>query len=222
MIYAVLTGATGGLVPSDSMWFMIFIPFPTHVFYLTEALFITFLPLFLVVNLNLILLRYSAKRKGHSPLGNLSRFIFGVILAFPLLYIAIVFYISLSFIIGWWEIVIVWSGIAAGFLVLYQFCVSTVMTDNPKQYFLDCISNPRFWFIVIMFTGILLIPSAMLVNPLHKGYFRYFPTYEQFILNLPDLVVRASLIGALLPLVQYGLLHFTNRLERKTEHQENE
>ena len=220
MIHAVLIGATGGLVPTDSMWFMIFLPFPMHVFYLTEALFITFLPLFLVGNLNLIIFRYTTKRKGHSPLGNLSRLIFGVILAFPLLYIAVAFYISVSFILGWWEIVIAWSGIAAGFLVLYQFCVSTVMTDNPKQYFLDWISSHRIWIIIIMFTGILLIPSAMLVNPLHQGYFRYFPTHEQFLLNLPDLVVRASLIGALLTLVQYGFQYFTIRLEQKTEYQE--
>ena len=39
-------------------------------------------------------------------------------------------------------------------------------------------------------------------------------------MTLPDLVVRASMIGLLLLLVQYGFLYFVNRLERKTEYQE--
>ncbi|MCK5151284.1 MAG: hypothetical protein KAQ65_05575 [Candidatus Thorarchaeota archaeon] len=211
MIYAVLIGATGGQVPSDSAWFRDI--HPIHLYYLTEALFTTFLPLFVVVNLNTILLRYVNRERGHTLKGFLIRLFLGVLLAFPLLYVTVALYILPGFIIGWWMIIVIFSGIASGFLVVYQICILVLYTENPRQYLRDCVTNPKIWIAVIVFTGVLLLPSAMLVNPLHKGYFRYFPTHEQFLLNLPDLIMRTSLIGVLLSLVQYGLLHFVGRSE---------
>ena len=221
IIQAVLTGATGGLVPADSFWFMIIQPFPTHFFLLTIALFTTFLPLLVIVNLTTVLFRYTFNQKHHSFKGILGRIFIGVLFAFPILYITVALYIICGSAVGWWLVMILLSGLAAGFLVLYQFSVFVITSENSKQIFRECISSPRVWSFVIVFTGILLFPSLMLVNPLHKGYFRYFPTSEIFLLNLPDLVARASLLGVLLSIVHYGVLFVAINFRRRLDSNEN-
>jgi hypothetical protein len=215
MINAVIIGATGGIIPSDSAWFRNIDPL--HLLNLTGSLFVTFLPLFFAVNLYTILLQYLYKERNHSLTESIVRLVFAVIFVLLPLYATVFVYILSGFFIGWWAIVVVNSGIVAGFLVLYQFCSFVFFAEKPKQYFRDNLANPRIWSAAIIFIGILLFPILMLVNPLHKGYFRYFPTHEIFLLTLPDLVMRASIIGIVLLVVQYGLFHYT----REYTHQRN-
>ncbi len=211
IIYAVLFGATGGYVPSDSMWFMFSAPLPIHVYYLTEKIFITFLPLLVVLNLHTLLFRRFLHQKSHAPSGNAVHVILGIVLAFPLLYVAVLLYLLSGFALGWWVVVITWSGIASGFLVVYQLCISIVMSENTMRYFRIHLSNPRNWVAFLALVGILAVPSLFLIIPLHKSYFHYYPSYEQFLMALPDLVARALVIGIVLPMTSFVSLYFSTK-----------
>ena len=211
MIYAVLFGAACGHLPSDSMWSVLTAPLPIHIYYLTEKLFITFLPLLVVLNLHTLLFRRFLHQKSFTPSGNAVRVFLGVALAFPLLYVAVSLYFLSRFALGWPEIVIAWSGIASGFLVVYQLCISIVMSEKAIDFFSNYLSNPKNWVAFPALVGILAVSTLFLIVPLHKGYFVYFPSYEQFQRALPDLVARALVIGIVLPMMSFVSLYFSTK-----------
>jgi hypothetical protein len=90
---------------------------------------------------------------------------------------------------------------------MHFFIVTAIMTENPKAYLIRSIRNPELWAIALVLSALLLIPIIALINPIQKGYFHFFPSFDQFLYAFPDLFLRALLLGLLMPLIPFSLRH---------------
>jgi hypothetical protein len=211
IVFAVILGATLGLVPPIDFWLRIAGPFFIHVSIIGLWLFIVCLPILFVTNLNVIWSgRFLEQRYGSTS--NAIRTVLGVIVAAPLLIIAVCIYILVGHIFAWPGVLLVLGPILSGFPLVYVLVIIGIMTKDTKQLIPDCAKDPRFWFVSLLLIAILLFPLAALGLPLQKGYFQYFQSEELFLMNIPDLVARALMIASVLPAIPLAFLRLRDEI----------
>ncbi|UCE10703.1 MAG: hypothetical protein JSW61_01865 [Candidatus Thorarchaeota archaeon] len=208
IIHIVMLGATGNVVPPDSIWFQFTSSLLTHASFLAGRLFIVCIPLFLILHLNVIWSRRLLIKEVQSITYYFVGTILGVMISYPLLIVMVYIYISFGFLISWPLIVLAWSATCSLFFLIYIFTINGIVASNRKHVIVQHLSNPGLWLLGLLLLVILSIPSLALINPLHKGYFRFFPTGELFIASIPDLLSRSfwiSLVLSALPVILHRL-----------------
>jgi hypothetical protein len=127
-------------------------------------------------------------------------------MAVPLLFLIVyVYYYIQESIIGWPLIVFVQSIVVAGSLMTYVFIVTAIMTENTKAYLIRSLRNPETWVMALVLSAMLFLPTLAFINPIQKGYFYSFTSSDLFLNALPDLFLRAFLLGILIPLMLFTL-----------------
>ena len=205
IVFAVILGATLGLVPPIDFWLRIVGPFFIHISIIGLWLFIVFLPILFVTNLNVIWFGRALQQRFVSR-SDAIRTVLGVIVAAPLLIIAVCIYILMGHIFIWPVVMLVLGPILSGFPLVYVLVIIGIMTKDTKQLISDCVKDPRFWLVSLLLIVILLFPLAALGFPLQKAYFQYFQSEELFLMNIPGLVVRALMIASVLPAIPLAFL----------------
>lgn len=208
IMIAVILGATVGIVPTDSVWHQNISLL--NLADLTLRLSITLLPTCILIVLNTIRFDVLLVDRQFSLRHTLGYVVLGVVATIPLLFTGVSVYIFMGFIIGWPEIVVVQAFIGSSVLLVYALAIATITATNSGQVLLRTLRNPSAWIAALILGAILMFTTVSLLNPLSKGYFRFFPSGEQFLLQLPDLVFRCLANGLVLPalplvLIQLGL-----------------
>ncbi|MHA1938669.1 MAG: hypothetical protein ACXABV_12690 [Candidatus Thorarchaeota archaeon] len=203
IVHAVLFGVTFGFIPEFSRSIILsFISMPS----LVTRLFIVFLPLFLVIAMNTVQFKRNLSKRLEIPRPSTIRILLGVIMAVPLLFLIVyVYYYIQESIIGWPLIVFVQSIVVAGSLMTYVFIVTAIMTENTKAYLIRSLRNPETWVMALVLSAMLFLPTLAFINPIQKGYFYSFTSSDLFLNALPDLFLRAFLLGILIPLMLFTL-----------------
>jgi len=204
IMFAVILGATGRLVPNDSSWFQALDPL--NIADLTARLSIVFLPMSILLILNTIRFEGLLQDRTFSLRDAMEAVILGFFGFLPLLFITVFFYILLGFFISWPFIVVAQTFIVSGFLLVYALVIVTITASNTRQFLIRILKNPYTWLAALVLGTTLMFPTAALINPLSKGYFRYFPSESQFLLHLPDLIFRGLMLGLVLPALSFVLV----------------
>jgi len=112
----------------------------------------------------------------------------------------------------WPAVILVLGAILSGFPLVYVLVIIGIMAKDTKKLILDRVKDPRFCLVSLLLIAILLFPLAALGLPLQKGYFLYFRSEELFLMNIPDLVVRALMIASVLPAIPLAFLRLRDEI----------
>jgi len=205
IMFAVLLGATGGVVPIDLAWYRNINPISLTDFSL--RLFMTMFPTAILMVLNAIRFRGLLLGRAFSLWHVLKYIALGVVVMIPLLFIGVFVYILSGIIIEWPEIVFVHAFIASSILLVYALTITTITGANSSQFLPRILRSPSTWIAALILGAILMFTTGVLIGPLSKGYFRFFPSAEQFLLQLPDLVFRSLVTALVLPALSLVLVH---------------
>lgn len=93
--------------------------------------------------------------------------------------------------------------------MVYALVIVTITASNTRQTLIRLLKNQYTWLAALALGAILMFPTAALINPLNKGFFRYFPSENQFLLHLPDLIFRGLMLGVVLPAMSYVLVQLS-------------
>jgi len=208
IMFAVILGATGRLVPNDSVWFRTINLLINAD--LTIRLSIVLLPMFILMMLNTIRFEGLLQGRTFSLRNVLEYVVLGVVAFLPLLFMTVFFYILMGFFISWPFIVVAQSFIASSFLLVYALAITTVTAPNTYQSLIRILKDPRTWGAALVLGAILMFTTAVLINPLTKGYFRFFPSGDQFLLHLPNLILRGLMLGLVLPALSLILVQLSS------------
>ena len=207
IMFAVILGATGGLVPYDSPWHRSINPL--NIADLTTRLSIVLLPMSILLILNTIRFEGLLQDRTFALRNTMEDVVLGFFALLPLLFITVFFYIFLTFFISWPFIVVAQTFIVSGFLMAYALAIVTITASNTRRSIIRILKNPRTWFAALVLGVILMLTTVGLINPLQKGYFRYFPPGIPFLLHLPDLFLRGFMLGLVLPALPFILVQLS-------------
>jgi hypothetical protein len=154
IVFTVILGATLGLVPPIDFWLRITAPFFIHVSIIGLWLFIVCLPILFVTNLNVIWFGRVLQQRFVST-SDAIRTVLGVIMAAPLLIIAVYIYILVGHIFIWPAVILVLGPILCGFPLVYVLVIIGIMTP-----LVDCHSS---------------LPARSPRTPITKGLFPVLP-----------------------------------------------
>ena len=204
IMFAVFLGATGRLVSDNSLWFRTtdFI----IIMDLTVRLSIVLLPISVLMILNTVRFEELLQDRTFSHRDVIENIVSGVFAFLPLLFITIYFYIQMSFFISWPFVVVAQTFIASSFLLVCALTISAIISSNTFQSLICFLKNPYTWSAAIVLGAILMFPTVALINPLTKGYFHYFPSVDQILFGLPDLILRGLMLGLVLPALSFVLV----------------
>jgi hypothetical protein len=201
IIFAVLLGITLGFLPEFSLWFGF--SFASLIHY-ANNLFIVLLPLSLVLVLNSVQFSWILSKKAAPSRPPVHKILLSVVTALPLLYLTVYVYHLLGLIIAWPIVRVIQSIVVAGSLMTYALIVTVIMSNDAVAYLIRSLRNHELWIIALAVGALLVLPTLALINPITKGYFHFFPSYEQYF-PLADLFLRGILLGILIPLLPLAL-----------------
>lgn len=215
IMFAVILGATGGLVPDDSPWYRSINPL--NIADLTTRLSIVLLPMSILMILNTIQFEGLLQDRTLALRDAMKNVVLGFIILLPLLFITVFFYNFLPFFISWPFSVVAQTFIVSGFLMTYALAIVTITASNTRQFLIRILKNPRTWFAALVLGVILMLTTVALINPLQKGYFHFFPSGNQFLLYLPDLFLRGLMLGLVLPALPFVLVQLSRASNERTD-----
>ncbi|TFH03792.1 MAG: hypothetical protein E4H14_16055 [Candidatus Thorarchaeota archaeon] len=207
IMFAVILGVTGRLVPNDSSWYQTLDPLT--IADLTTRLSIVFLPMSILLTLNTIRFEGLLKDRTFTLRNVLEDVVIGFFTLLPLLFITVFFYNLLSFFISWPFIVVARTFIVSGFLLTYALALITITASNTRQYLIRLLKNPYTWLAALALGAILMFPTASLINSLSKGFFRFFPSANLFLSHLLHLIFRVLTLGLVLTALSFVLVHLS-------------
>jgi hypothetical protein len=195
IVAAILLGAPGGLIPTSFYWFWITSPIIYHVSSIALGIFISFLPLLIVFNLNFMWFRGIVNNGPPSKRIIITGTVFGTIMALPLLMLMVYLVIVAQEVTwGLWEAIPYYIAILWVVVLIYVLLISVYSVKNKRRYLASSILNPRLWAAYFLVFLLLLLPIAAVLRPFSRGYFQYIP-----LADVPDLFLRALLIALVLP-----------------------
>ncbi|MGY5876567.1 MAG: hypothetical protein RTU30_12535 [Candidatus Thorarchaeota archaeon] len=197
IVFAVLVGATGHIVPTQSEWFRV--DFPIETFLIALDIYFVTLPLFILLVLNIMWFGQQFCRLRYSVSELVTKTIVAVAIAFPTVGIAFHLYIASSLMWNLYEVILAYFVIFWVVILIYLLGITGLASKEVRYHVISCLDSPRFWSSFVLVSVILLLPTSALIFPLLKGYFWYFPTIELFWRRLPDLIARATMIAMVLP-----------------------
>ncbi len=195
IVAAILLGAQGGLIPASFYWFWITSPIIYHVSSIALGIFISFLPLLIVFNLNFMWFRGIVNNRPPSQSIIVTGTIFGTVIALPLLMIMVYLVIVAQEVTwGLWEAIPYYLSILCAIVLIYVLLISVHSVENKRRHLTSSILNPRLWAAYFLVFLLLLLPVAAILRPFSRGYFHYIP-----LADVPDLFLRAFLVALVLP-----------------------
>ncbi|MGY5852285.1 MAG: hypothetical protein RTU92_01820 [Candidatus Thorarchaeota archaeon] len=197
IVFAVLVGVTGNIVPPESKWFRT--DFPIGTFLITLNIYLVTIPLFIILILNSLWFGHQFYAQRYSAFELATKTLVAVVFALPIIVIAFHIYIAPNLIWGLFGMIIESSITFWVALLIYLLGITGLASKGMSHHVKSRLSNPRFWASFVLVSVILLFTTAALIYPIIKGYFHYFPTIEVFWLTLPDFIVRTLMIAMVLP-----------------------
>ena len=196
---ALLIAGVGRLVPVDSIWFRVVDDLIIQSTDLALRVFISILPLLVMLNLNYIWFRRLSTSEPLSARTVSIQTILGIIIVPPLLILAVcMMIVSAESTFGWSGLVPSYAAILFIILLLYMLAVSVLSVSEKKQFLARILTSPRLWVPYIIVSLMLLFPVAAVILPFFKGYWTSFPLGEVL-----DRFLRALSVSLVLPALPY-------------------
>ena len=207
IMFAVILGSTGRFIPDNSLWFQ-----TTNLLIiadLTIRLSIVLLPMSILMILNTIRFEGLYQDRTFSHRNVLENVVLGVVVFLLLLFMTFYFYIQMSFFIAWPLVVVARTFIAASFLLVYALVIATIIASNTYQFLIRILKNPYTWGAALALGAMLMFPIVALINPLTKGFFQNYLSVDQFLFQLPDIILRGLMLGLVLPALSFVLVQIS-------------
>ncbi len=218
IVVALLVGVVGRLVPVDGIWFQIVGDLFVQSSGLAVRVFISILPLIVLLNLNYMwfgrLLTSKPLVAGHVFVQT----VFGVIVALPLLTLAMGMMIISAELLGFWETLRAWAAIFFLVLLLYMLALTVLSGSKKKRVLARSLSNPELWVLYVLVSLMLLFPVASVIYPFFKGYWTNIHMgYEGYWTYALEYFLKALLISLILPAMPYIFARFSVRTDSFTD-----
>lgn len=209
IVAALLVGGVGKLVPVDTVWFQIDENLFIQSSDLAIRVFISLLPLIVLVNLNFIWFKRFFASKTLTALDVFVQTVLGTIIALPFLIFAVgMMIVSSELTWGLWEVFPAYTVIFFVVPLLYMLALTVIATSRKTQVLTRNLSNPHLWVTYFLISFILLFPVAAVILPFFRGYWTAIPLGE-----ILDCFLRAFSISLVLPALPYTFSHFSSKTE---------
>ena len=212
IIVALLVGGVGGLVPVSNVWNQIVGDLFVQSSDLAFRVFISILPLIVLLNLNYIWFRRLSTSKPLVAGDVFVQTVLGVIVALPLLILAVSMMIVSSELLGFWEVLSAYAAILFLMPLLYMLALTVLSGSKKRRVLARSLSNPGLWVLYVLVFLMLLFPAGGVILPFFKGYWTYFPLGEAL-----DRFLRALSVSLILPALPYIFARSSVRTDSFTD-----
>ncbi|RDE10893.1 MAG: hypothetical protein C4K48_12885 [Candidatus Thorarchaeota archaeon] len=196
---ALLIGGIGGLVPRGSLWFRVTYDLLRQSTNLAMPVFISILPLLVMLNLNYIWFKHLSTSEPLSARKVSIQTVLGVFVALPLLILAVsMMVVSAESIIGWYEQWPVYGVIFFVVSLLYMLVISVISASEKKRFLVQSLTSARLWVPYVLVSVLLAFPVAGVILPFFKGYWMSIPLGRAL-----DTFLRAFWVSLVLPVLPY-------------------
>ncbi len=208
IIAALLVGGVGRLVPVSNVWWQIVGDLFVQSSDLAFRVFISILPLIVLLNLNYIWFRRLLTSKPLVAGHVFVQTVFGVIVALPILILSVGMIIVSSELLGFWETLRAWAAIFFLVLLLYMLVLTFLSGSGKRRVLARSLLNPGLWVQYVLVSLMLLFPAASVIYPFFKGYWTNIPMGYAL-----EYFLKALSVSLILPALPYIFARFRVRID---------